>query len=77
MKLNYENFVSYAKKGALMPLDDILKTEGIDTSVYNKMALGAFNADGQTVRRWQQLSNVVLIYNKDLFDKANVAYPHR
>lgn len=74
-ELNYENFVSYAKKGALMPLDDILKTEGIDTSVYNKMALGAFNADGKQYGVPNSFSNVVLIYNKDLFDKANVAYP--
>ena len=74
-ELNYENFVSYAKKGALIPLDDILKTEGIDTSVYNKMALGAFNADGKQYGVPNSFSNVVLIYNKDLFDKAKVSYP--
>ena len=31
-ELDYQNFVSYAKKGALMPLDDILTKDGIDTS---------------------------------------------
>lgn len=45
-ELDYQNFVSYAKKGALMPLDDILTKDGIDTSIYNDMALKAFSADG-------------------------------
>ena len=35
-ELDYQNFVSYAKKGALMPLDDILTKDGIDTSIYKR-----------------------------------------
>ena len=38
-ELNYENFVSYAKKGALLPLDGIIKAQGINTGSYNQMAL--------------------------------------
>ena len=74
-ELNYENFVSYAKKGALMPLDDIIKAQGIDTSAYNQTALKAFNADGKQYGVPDSFSTVLLIYNKDLFDKAKVAYP--
>ena len=74
-ELNYENFVSYAKKGALMPLDDIIKSQGIDTSIYNQTALKAFNADGKQYGVPDSFSTVLLIYNKDLFDKAKVAYP--
>ncbi|WP_457943650.1 ABC transporter substrate-binding protein [Caproiciproducens sp. LBM24188] len=74
-ELNYENFVPYAKKGALMPLDDIIKSQGIDTSAYNQTALKAFNADGKQYGVPDSFSTVLLIYNKDLFDKAKVAYP--
>ncbi|WP_418667737.1 ABC transporter substrate-binding protein [Allofournierella sp.] len=74
-ELNYENFVSYAKKGALMPLDEIIASQGIDTGRYNKMALAAFNADGKQYGVPNSFSNVVLIYNKDLFDQAKADYP--
>lgn len=74
-ELNYENFVSYAKKGALMPLDDIIKAQNIDTAAYNEMALKAFQADGHQYGVPNSFSNVVLIYNKDLFDQANISYP--
>lgn len=74
-ELNYENFVSYAKKNALLPIDDIIKNEKIDTSTYNKTALKAFSADGKQYGVPDSFSNVLLIYNKDLFDKAKVSYP--
>ncbi|MEG0305293.1 MAG: sugar ABC transporter substrate-binding protein [Oscillospiraceae bacterium] len=74
-ELNYENFVSYAKKGALMNLDSIISTAGIDTTVYNDMALNAFKADGKQYGVPNSFSNVILVYNKDLFDKAGVDYP--
>ena len=74
-ELNYENFVSYAKKGALLPLQELLKKSNIDTSIYNKMALNAFSADNQQYGVPNSFSNVVLIYNKKLFDQAKVAYP--
>jgi multiple sugar transport system substrate-binding protein len=74
-ELNYENFVSYAKKGALLPLDDIIKSSGYDTGKYNAMALDAFKADNKQFGLPNSFSNVLLFYNKDLFDKAEVTYP--
>ena len=74
-ELNYENFVSYAKKGVLMPLEDLYSKAGFDPNTINKMALKAFNADGKQYGLPDSFSNVVLIYNKDLFDKAKLAYP--
>ena len=58
-----------------MPLDDILTKDGIDTSIYNDMALKAFSADGVQYGVPDSFSNVVLIYNKDLFDQAGIDYP--
>ena len=74
-ELNYENFVSYATTGALKSLDDTIKSQGIDISSYNDMALKAFQADGKQYGVPNSFSNVVLIYNKDLFDQAGISYP--
>lgn len=70
-ELNFENFFSYAKKGVLKGLDEF----SIDTSSLYETALNAFQSDGVQYGLPASFSNVVLIYNKDLFDQANVAYP--
>ena len=68
-ELNIENFASYANKGILAEIT------GVDVSGLNETALGAFNVDGKQYGLPESFSNVVLIYNKDLFDQAGVAYP--
>jgi multiple sugar transport system substrate-binding protein len=74
-ELNYENFVAYAGRGSLLPLDDLITQAGIDTSIYNAKALQAFNAKGRQYGVPNSFSNVVLFYNKALFDRAGIAYP--
>ena len=68
-ELNIENFAAYANKGILAEIT------GVDVSGLNETALGAFNIDGKQYGLPESFSNVVLIYNKDLFDQAGVAYP--
>lgn len=68
-ELNIENFAAYANKGVLAELS------GIDAAGYNETALSAFNVDGKQYGVPGNFSNVVLIYNKDLFDAAGVDYP--
>lgn len=68
-ELNIENFASYASKGVLADLS------GADTANFNETALGAFNVNGVQYGLPGNFSNVILIYNKDLFDRANIAYP--
>jgi multiple sugar transport system substrate-binding protein len=68
-ELNIENFAAYANKGLLSEIS------GVDVSALNETALGAFNVNGTQYGLPESFSNVVLIYNKDLFDKAGVAYP--
>ena len=48
---------------------------GADTAALNETALNAFNVNGKQYGLPESFSNVVLIYNKDLFDQAGVAYP--
>src|SRR5690606_22097906 len=72
-ELNYENFIAYAKKGVLLDLTPLFGN--FDTSALNKNALEAFRADGKQYGLPASFSNVVLFYNKDLFDQAGIDYP--
>jgi multiple sugar transport system substrate-binding protein len=75
-ELNYENFVAFANKGALADLGPLIAADtGFSTSIYNPTALAAFSQGGKQYGLVESFSNVVLFYNKDLFDKAGVAYP--
>ena len=64
-----DNFASFAALGALAEIT------GVDLSGLNETALSAFNVDGKQYGLPGNFSNVVLVYNKDLFDQAGVAYP--
>lgn len=70
-ELNYENFMSYASEGVLLDVGGKIG----DTSGFNTTALNAFRYQGVQYGVPNSFSNVVLIYNKDLFDKAGQAYP--
>lgn len=74
-ELNYENFYTYAKKGVLLDLAQPMKNVNFDESNINEMALKAFQADGKQYGLPFSFSNVILIYNKDLFDQAGAEYP--
>jgi multiple sugar transport system substrate-binding protein len=75
-ELNYENFVSFANKGALADLGPLIAADtGFSIAIYNPTALAAFSQGGKQYGLVESFSNVVLFYNKDLFDKAGVAYP--
>jgi multiple sugar transport system substrate-binding protein len=73
-ELNYENFVSFASSGALLDLEKAAPGS-IIKSVYFPKAYDAFNYKGVQLGLPESFSVVVLIYNKDLFDKAGVDYP--
>ncbi|MBC9820485.1 sugar ABC transporter substrate-binding protein [Terrabacter sp. MAHUQ-38] len=68
-ELNYENFVTYTKSGALAELS------GVDAAAYKPSLLEAFQADGKQYGLPESFSNVVLFFNKDLFKAAGVAEP--
>ncbi|MCY1150871.1 MAG: sugar ABC transporter substrate-binding protein [Sphaerochaetaceae bacterium] len=70
-ELNFENFVSYASQDTLSLLDGKLG----DTSGFNQTALKAFEYENQQYGVPNSFSNVLLFYNKELFDKAGIEYP--
>ena len=74
-ELNYENFYTYAKKGALMNLNNEMEQANFDKANINEMALKAFQMDSDQYGLPFSFSNVILIYNKELFDQAGSEYP--
>jgi multiple sugar transport system substrate-binding protein len=75
-ELNYENFVTYARSGALLDLDKLAGADGgYDPARVYLKALEAFKHDGKQYAVPTTFSDVVLFYNKKLFDAAGVAYP--
>ncbi len=68
-ELNYENFVTYAKNGSLAELS------GVDKSAYQASLVDAYASDGKQYGLPESFSNVVLFYNKTLFEQKGVALP--
>lgn len=68
-ELNIENFAAYANKGALAEIT------GVDFSGLDETSLNAFNVGGRQYGLPGKFSNVVLFYNKNLFDQAKIDYP--
>ncbi len=71
-ELNYENFVTYASAGSLL---DISSQAQATAAGYYPKAYQVFQAGGKQYGLPESFSDVLLFYNKDLFDAAGVAYP--
>jgi multiple sugar transport system substrate-binding protein len=75
-ELNYENFVSYSSASSLLDLSSQASSDsGFKSSVYYPRAYGVFNQNGKQYGLPESFSDVLLFYNKDLFDAAGVGYP--
>jgi len=75
-ELNYENFVTYADAGSLLDLSSAIAADAtFDASVYYPRAYEVFSQDGVQYGVPEQFSDVLLFYNKDLFDAKGVSYP--
>jgi multiple sugar transport system substrate-binding protein len=61
--------------GALQPNGVLAELKGVDSKVYNKALLDTYATDGKQYGLPTSFSDVVLYYNKDLFDAAGVSYP--
>jgi len=65
----------YANKGALMPLDDLIKQTGVDTSQYYQEALKELSAGGKTYGLPLTVDVRVIFYNKKLLTDAGLQPP--
>lgn len=69
------NIPSYAARGALMPLNELVERNGFDTSPYYDELLRIFSYEGELYGFPRDNDTTILYYNKDMFDEAGVAYP--
>jgi len=75
MMLNTGQFEGFAARGALMPLDDFVAGENLDLSIFWPQGIEGSKYQGKLYALPRDMSNVILYYNKDLFDEAGVGYP--
>ncbi len=74
--LNYRRFATFAEQGGLEPLTPyVADSELIDPTDFYPIAIDSFTMDDDLWCVPQNISSLVVYYNKDLFDAAGVAYP--
>jgi multiple sugar transport system substrate-binding protein len=74
--INYRRYGQFAARDALVPVGPLLEaSENLDVEDYYPEPLEAFQFNGELMCLPQNLSSLVVYYNRDLFDAAGVAYP--
>jgi multiple sugar transport system substrate-binding protein len=68
-------FVPWAARGAMTPLDDWIVRDNFDLSRFNQNMVDSMRWDGKLWQIPYSLNTCVMFYNKDLFDKAGLPYP--
>lgn len=74
-ELNYENFVTFASRDILLDISEQLAADAALAEAIFPNARDAFQYDGKQFGLPSSFSNVLLFYNKDLFDAAGIDYP--
>ncbi len=76
MLLNYRRFATFAAQGGLEPLGPYLaESRLIAESDFLTPTIDSFYLDDRLWCIPQNLSSLVVYYNRDLFDAAGIAYP--
>lgn len=73
--MNGPNFYSYASSGLLKDLQPLIEQSKMDVSVYNELLRNMYTYEGKLYGIPYFQDVVGLYYNKELFDKAGIAYP--
>jgi multiple sugar transport system substrate-binding protein len=74
--INYRRYAAFAQKGALELLGTYLeRSKLIKESDFYPEAIGPYKWNGELMCIPQNLSSLVVYYNKDLFDQAAVPHP--
>lgn len=76
MLLNYRRFAAFAGQGVLEPLEPYLaESDLIQPDDFFEPTLAAFTFNGRLTCIPQNISSLVVYYNRDLFTAANVPLP--
>ncbi|MFD2118092.1 ABC transporter substrate-binding protein [Paenibacillus yanchengensis] len=70
-----ESFYSYAAKGTLEDLTPFMERDNIAKEDYYEAAIEAYSYDDKVMGMPMRIGSMIMLYNKNLFDKNNVAYP--
>ena len=74
--LNYRFYGQFAARGVLEPLADyVAESDAFEERDFYRPALDAFRFGGELTCLPQNISSLVVYYNRDLFRKAGVAEP--
>lgn len=72
----YGGINRWLKAGKMLPLDEMVKAKGINLEEYNQGAMSMYCLyENKVYCLGSYTGAVLLIYNKDLFDKAGLPYP--
>lgn len=75
-EMNYENFNTYAGNGVLLDLTELADgDEDFSPDMLTGNTYEYFQNDGKLYGLTEKVSDVVLYYNKDMFDAAGLEYP--
>jgi multiple sugar transport system substrate-binding protein len=75
MQVGDDAVPSFVEKGAFVALDDFIKSEKFDTTIYLPGLLDPGKVAGKQYLLPKDYSPLAVYYNKKLFDAANVPYP--
>ena len=74
--INYRRYAGFANAGALEPLGSYLEKSGlIKEADFYPQAIQPYKWKGELMCIPQNISSLVVFYNKDLFDQAGLPYP--
>lgn len=75
-EINYENFINYAQNGVLLDMSKLAKEdETFKPEMLSGNSYEYFQYENKLYGLTEKFSDVVMYYNKDLFDQAGVGYP--
>ena len=73
--INYRRYGQFAARGVLAPVGPPLTEAGLDLDAYYPEPLAAFTRHGELICLPQNLSSLVVYYNRDRFEQAGVPLP--
>ncbi|HEY3411746.1 MAG TPA: extracellular solute-binding protein [Armatimonadota bacterium] len=73
--MSVENFPIYSQKQVLLNLDPYIKASKFDTSDFFPRLINGFRDKGHLYGLPKDFTTQVLFFNKDLFDRDQIAYP--
>jgi len=75
MQVGDDAVPSFVSKNAFLPLDDLIKSAGFDTSIYLPGLLDPGKINGKQYLLPKDYTPLAVYYNKKLFDAAHLDYP--